>query len=299
MKIEGKTAEKLSSEAIERIKKLAIVSMFSDDDLLDQLVLKGGNAMDLVHRIGARASVDVDFSMKEDFKQEDAQKRVEQALQRTFEIEAGYLAFDIKMENRPGKMSPELADFWGGYQVEFKLIPLARANEVGRDPEVMRREAIQLGQSSRFLIDISRYEYTEDKQEAELEGYKIYVYSPEMIVCEKLRAICQQMPDYMQIIKTNKARQRARDFVDIEAIVRTFKVDLGTDRAREMVKGMFAIKRVPLSYLPRIPELKDFHGAGYDEVRGTIKAGVELKPWDYYFDFVVEQVQKLKPLWDK
>ena len=40
---------------------------------------KGGNAMDLVHRIGAHASVDLDFSMKDDFDQVKAQGKVEQA----------------------------------------------------------------------------------------------------------------------------------------------------------------------------------------------------------------------------
>lgn len=46
---------------LDRIKILAVQAMFSDDDLLEQLVLKGGNAMALVHQISARASVDLDF----------------------------------------------------------------------------------------------------------------------------------------------------------------------------------------------------------------------------------------------
>jgi hypothetical protein len=42
--------------ALEKIKRLTVVSMFSDDELEDDLVLKGGNAMDLVHRLSSRAS---------------------------------------------------------------------------------------------------------------------------------------------------------------------------------------------------------------------------------------------------
>jgi predicted nucleotidyltransferase component of viral defense system len=52
---------------LDQIKTWAIQAMFSDDDLLEQLVLKGGNAMALVHRISARASIDLDFSLQQDF----------------------------------------------------------------------------------------------------------------------------------------------------------------------------------------------------------------------------------------
>lgn len=37
------------SKTLEKIKRLAITAMFSDDELLDKLVLKGGNAMALIH----------------------------------------------------------------------------------------------------------------------------------------------------------------------------------------------------------------------------------------------------------
>lgn len=40
-----------------------------------------------------------------------------------------------------------------------------------------------------FSVDFSKNEYTQGKQEAELEDYVIYVYSLEMLVLEKLRAL--------------------------------------------------------------------------------------------------------------
>ena len=52
---------------LDQIKKLAVMAMFSDDDLMDQLVLKGGNAMALIHKLTSRESVDLDFSMRHDF----------------------------------------------------------------------------------------------------------------------------------------------------------------------------------------------------------------------------------------
>lgn len=62
----GVAAEVLDETGLDVIKRAAVVAMFADDDLMDILVAKGGNAMDLVHRVSSRASVDLDFSMKAD-----------------------------------------------------------------------------------------------------------------------------------------------------------------------------------------------------------------------------------------
>lgn len=297
-KKKGSAAEIASLDLLEIIKKTTIVSMFSDDDLLDLLVLKGGNAMDIVHKVSSRASVDIDLSTDKDFDYETVWPKVEKAIQNGFAAE-GYLAFDIKMSIRPGKMADELAAFWGGYLVEFKLISLQRAKDVEGNLDAMRREAIRLGEGSKFTIDISRHEYTKDKQVHELDGYTIYVYSPEMIVCEKLRAICQQMPEYANIIqRKGLGNQRARDFIDIEVLVKKFNIDLGSDRAKHLVEQMFSIKRVPLTFLEQIPDTRQFHALGYEEVRAAMKPGIEVHPFDYYFDFVVEHCHKLEPLWN-
>src|SRR5258706_7054219 len=80
----------ISPEArFERIKRLVIVAMFSDDDLMERLVLKGGNALDLVFGVAARASVDVDFSMAGDFDEDLASvhHRLERALVATLRAE--------------------------------------------------------------------------------------------------------------------------------------------------------------------------------------------------------------------
>jgi hypothetical protein len=295
----GAAAEVLNGEQLEAIKRTAIVAMFANDDLMDVLVLKGGNAMDVVHRVNSRASVDLDFSMKDDLDHEAAQPKLERALQSTFEIQ-GYHAFDIRLSVRPGRMPDELASFWGGYLVEFKLISKKRADEVGRDIEQMRREAIRLGEGTKFTIDISRHEYVEHKEAHELDGYAIYVYSPTMIVCEKLRAICQQMPEYGQIVqRSSLGNQRARDFIDIEALVKKFGIDIETDQAKQMVGQMFSAKRVPLAFLSKIQETRDFHALGYEEVRAAMKPGVKVEPFDAYFDFVVNEVKKLEPLWNE
>ncbi len=83
-------------EELEIIKRTAIVAMFADDDLMDLLVLKGGNAMDIIHQANARASVDLDFSIVSDRNYEVMQSKIERAIQTTFKKHK-YHAFDVKM----------------------------------------------------------------------------------------------------------------------------------------------------------------------------------------------------------
>lgn len=287
-----------TDKELELIKRVAIVAMFADDELMDLLVLKGGNAMDIIHQAHSRASVDLDFSMENDLDYQTVQPKIERSIRSTFE-QHQYYAFDVKMTPRPGKMPDDLASFWGGYLVEFKLIAQKRAGELKHELETMRREAIRLGEGSKFTIDISRHEYTADKEEYELDGYVIYAYPPEMIVCEKLRAICQQMPEYAEIIqRPGIGKERARDFLDIEVLVKMFQIDLSSERVKYMLEQMFSVKRVPLALLGNIGGMRDFHAQGYKAVRATMKPGVEVKPFDEYFDFVVEACRGLESLWD-
>ena len=50
-------------EFLNELKKRVIIAMFSDDDLMEHLVLKGGNLLDIVYGISTRPSKDVDFSI--------------------------------------------------------------------------------------------------------------------------------------------------------------------------------------------------------------------------------------------
>src|SRR5687768_16735253 len=130
----------LTGERLEQIKRLVIIAMFSDSALEELLVLKGGNAIDIVHRLGARASVDVDFSMHGDLPEAmpDFRDRVERALKTTFSPE-GYDVFDVKLAERPETISEELKAFWGGYTVEFKLLDSTLVESLNGDLNAMRR----------------------------------------------------------------------------------------------------------------------------------------------------------------
>jgi hypothetical protein len=277
------------------IRRLVIIAMFSDDVLFDQLALKGGNAVNLVHRLGTRSSVDVDLSLQKDFDDvEDSRDRIFRALRARFS-EVGFSVFDEKFGERPPEENVEDAK-WGGYQVEFKLFETAKYKPIENDPDRARREALVIGPAEQrvFRIHISKYEYCDGKVQTELEDYSIYVYTPAMLAIEKLRAICQQMPEYPM---RRYATPRARDFYDIFAIITGIGVILNSSENLELVQNIFAAKAVDLRLIPRIEVHRDFHRQDWPSVELTTSGALES--FDYYFDFVIEQTKLLKSLWDE
>lgn len=210
------------ADKLKEIRKLVIISLFSDDDLMDIFVLKGGNALDIAHDINSRASVDIDISIESDFSQDELEtvrKKIERALKVTFR-EAGFEVFDINIQPQPTRQYPETKEFWGGYTLEFKIIEKEKYKIYGSDIDSLRRNATVVGDRDRrkFKVDISKFEYCKTKEEVILDGYTIYVYTPLMVVYEKLRAICQQMDEYVKMVGTHK-RGRAKDFFDIYTIL--------------------------------------------------------------------------------
>ena len=126
------------------------------------------------------------------------------------------------------------------------------------------------------------------------DGYTIYVYSPEMLVCEKLRALGQQMPDYCAA--GWQAHAPARDFLDIHDTVRKFRIDLTTGANRELLRRIFAAKRVPPALLGKLHEHREFHRQDWRAVEETVRPHVRLQSFDFYFDFVVALIEKLEAL---
>jgi predicted nucleotidyltransferase component of viral defense system len=276
------------------IRRLIIKALFSDDALLEQLVLKGGNALNLVHRVGNRSSLDIDLSLEEDFSDpEAARQRIFQTLKTRFEA-GGFFVFDEVFDEVGVNLLAKEPGRWGGYEITFKVIPRTRFEEIGRD---MRRAQIQAlvtgpNQERNFTVHISRFEYCADKAKAEFDDYLIYVYTPAMIAFEKLRAICQQMPEYPL---RRRPTPRARDFYDIHAIAAEKHVDFGAPESHELVKRIFEAKMVPLKLISRIREYREFHQQDWPQVQLAVSS--DLKDFDYYFNFVLERTELLEPLW--
>jgi hypothetical protein len=287
---------------IERVKKLIVIAIFSDEMLLQRFVLKGGNAIDLILGVGSRASMDIDLSMSSDFatgELQDVTSRIKRSLEKVFRSE-GITPFDIELEPRPSVVTPDLASFWGGYRVTFKLIRTTQLDEHSNDLAALRRHALLVGASSKLQIDISKYEFCGPKDERWLDGVRILVYTPVMLACEKLRAICQQTKEYSEIVKRagRPAAPRARDFVDIEVLMRHFGFDLASVEHWPLIKAIFAAKRVPLFLLSRVKEYREFHRTDFQAVKDSLKPGVKLDEFDDYFDDVVRLCERLETLGD-
>lgn len=290
------------ADKLKEIRKLVIISLFSDDDLMDIFVLKGGNALDIAHDINSRASVDIDISIESDFSQDELEtvrKKIERALKVTFR-EAGFEVFDINIQPQPTRQYPETKEFWGGYTLEFKIIEKEKYKIYGSDIDSLRRNATVVGDRDRrkFKVDISKFEYCKTKEEVILDGYTIYVYTPLMVVYEKLRAICQQMDEYVKMVGTHK-RGRAKDFFDIYTILENTdsQIDFYAPQNLEVLKEIFKAKRVPLHLLGKIVNERESHRDSFSAVRDAVYANVDIEDYDFYFDYVVEKVKGLESLW--
>jgi hypothetical protein len=289
---------RVNFDYLEKIKRTTIIAMFSDDDLMERLVLKGGNALGIVHKVAQRVSVDLDFSIETEFKEDEIkaiQDRIRNRLVEAFKTE-GYHAFDISFTPRPHKMSSDMADFWGGYWIEFKVIEMEKYEQLRENTDALRRQAAVVGggQKRKIKIEISKFEYCREKQRSELDGYTIYVYTPAMIVIEKLRAICQQMPEYAAQVRDPSPSARARDFFDIYVVMEHFNIDLTTEENVRLLKNIFAAKRVPLKLIWRIPEFREFHRENFASVKDTVRSTFKLEDFDFYFDYVIGKCQALK-----
>lgn len=280
-----KVAPQLS---LDDVRRHTIVALAADDVLGEMLVLKGGNALRLVHGIGRRASLDLDYSIEGDLEELDAiRARIEGALKREFQ-NVEYEAFDVKITQKP-HVPPEVDErpTWGGWAVEFKLISRQRYSEHAHDVSLLRNYAETLYEERKaFQIDISKFEYVKTAADVKFGGYPLRVYSPAMIVFEKLRAICQQMPGYSYVAHP---RPRPRDFVDICSVLDSRRTEVLD--AQGIIGAIFAQKEVPLDWLKNIAKEKPFHASGWASVAAEI--GTDQR-FDDYFDRVIEFVEMLQ-----
>jgi predicted nucleotidyltransferase component of viral defense system len=73
--------------SLEEVRRRILIALFSDDELMNTLVLKGGNALALVYKVGSRASLDMDFSIQSAFSDvEKTGERIFEVLKREFGV---------------------------------------------------------------------------------------------------------------------------------------------------------------------------------------------------------------------
>ena len=290
-------------ELADLVKRRTIIAVAGDDFLMERLVFKGGNALVYIHGITGRGSYDLDFSMEGEFEDIELLKvAMSRALRASF-AEVSLIPFDLNVEFKPSGISDDMKTFWGGYAVEFKLITSVKHQEFQGDLELIRRNALTIGPSgsgTKFQIDISLHEYCGGQQRVLFENYALAVYSPMAIVCEKLRAICQQMPEYGPIVKRSQTRQgRAADFLDICAVLDRFAIDIRSDSFLVQLKRTFEAKKVPLQFLDLVESTYSMQEVDFERVRATVAQPEKLETFAAYFQRIVALCSDLKSLWDK
>ncbi len=271
---------------------LTLRALVSDESLMYGLVLKGGNALQLAYGMTNRASMDIDFSISDDFSGYEISRIegiVSGLLNSEFE-KHNLLVFDINFYEKPKQR--EVKE-WKGYKLEFKVIDTDKFDPTDMDKSRRNAYSIYGNSSTKFQVEISSYEYTDPKKLIEVEGTVFYVYTPEMIVMEKIRALCQSMPDYKDIIPTAKVKGRARDFYDIWNICQTYSIDFNTDNSKRMLQHIFDAKRVPLEYLDYFEKYKDLQKEDWNNVVDTLTVETH-EGFNYYFEFVLQKVKELK-----
>lgn len=279
------------------IRKNIIISLFTDDDFFDTFVLKGGNAL-MFHGINDRASKDIDVSMESDFDidLEEVRKKLDKALNETF-YRLDYHVIDVRLTEKPKDNSQISISKWGGYELTFKIVSNENYDIYANNLEKLRRVSECISEESdikNFSVDISKYEYCEPKMETEIDKFPIYIYTPKMILFEKLRAICQQHKEYNEIMKTHRSRPRARDFFDIYSILQCnleLKSEIIKKESLEELQCIFDAKSVPLNFLEIISEYRSFHFVDWSSVQETVYGKIES--YDFYFDRVLDISESL------
>lgn len=281
---------------LEWLRRQFVIALAADDELFELLVLKGGNALTLVHGIGMRASLDLDYSLAAEARDDAALgRRLEGALGKHLASRSLTL-FDWKFGPRPQNPRDEQSRLWGGYLAEFKVIETDLWKELGGDLEQARNRAWGItsggGASRKFRVELSRNEMCQGASEKEVgEGFTVRVYTPTMIAVEKLRSLCQQMPEY-----STKRKARGRDFYDIHAVVSEASVNLTSPANMELIRAVFAAKDVPLELLGRIESDLSFHEGEWDDVTNALPTGIPTD-FEFYTNFVMRIVRQLESLW--
>jgi len=276
---------------IEDVLTEVIVAIYSSPTLSKRLILKGGSAMRMFDDQTARLSIDADFSIEEMLTENDP---VFREMERSFA--AAFSSHDLDLidfraNRRPKKLGEGFPEWWGGWACDFKLVDSQHRDKT---KETRRRNALipEGANSSRIKIDLSEHEYCGKRRTKTIHGSRIQAYSREMIVLEKLRAICQQHPEYPY---RQQMKNRARDFYDIHCLT----VEASDEfilRCQRHLKAVFEAKEVPLRILGALwndDAFVDEFRRGFDQVKATVRG--RLDEFDVYLEHARFLIQDICP----
>lgn len=268
---------------LDRLKIMVLQALFLNDILSELLVLKGGTALTFLDALGRR-SIDVDFSLFEISKQYSSGELndlFQKALKDHF-INQGLYIFYYDFEEK-GKEH-------GGFQIRFKFLPYEQYQvlilEKNGDKKCHQGFKDLMG-FDHVIIQVSKNEFCKPHVRHTLDDVTVInIYTPEMIVFEKLRALCQQMDEYMpRVCKT----ARSRDLFDIYILNEKYQIiDDELDESKlEILKNIFEIKKVDIRLLSMLEKYRDYHREDFKSLESTIFNTKKLGKYDFYFDYVI------------
>ncbi|MBA8777357.1 nucleotidyl transferase AbiEii/AbiGii toxin family protein [Staphylococcus schleiferi subsp. coagulans] len=281
----------------EIIKRTTLKAIFLDERLENILTLKGGNALHL-HGLTKRESQDLDFSIRESIRLAEKNEGVifENNIKKAFE-EKGYHVISYKFQDKPKVRDNKTPPFWGGYMITFSIIKYTELQRLeSKGIQNFNAYAESMGDGSKKIkIDLSFEEYTDPRTTTEIDGVKIYLYSPLMIVYEKIRASCQQLKEY----ELSSDKTRARDLYDIYSILTNISnVELREEVVNpnnfHILRRMFELKEVPIELIPKVKKIKDRLLQDYKQtVLPQIPANAETPDFEYLFMYNIELFDEL------
>ena len=284
----------------DEIRNTILKAIYSDSDLKENLVLKGGNALKL-YNITDRSSQDLDFSIKESirYEKENEWKKLQDLISDAFQ-QVGFLVVGFEFIEKPKKRKEDLPPFWGGYKISFAIVYTEKYQDKIelQDPDKMK-ELSKYGEnlennSKKIEIDLSYDEYVADKKSYDLEGTTIYLYSPLMLVYEKIRASCQQLEDYKLV--GNKTR--ARDLYDIYKILTNPKQANLREAVLDqdnfyILENIFKAKDVPIELMLKLDSKESDLAEDYKTKVIHQIASSETEDFDYIFFYNKDLFEKL------
>lgn len=288
------------------LRDLILEAFYAHPKTKELVVLKGGQALNL-YGFSSRESYDIDFTIKQAKEKvfEELNPLVKENLAETF-LKRNYYFFDYRFDLKPKKRHHALPPYWGGYAITFKVIPLEEKKNIEnqyptdkeKQLERMRASAAPFGKnnSTKVELDFSYHEYVGELEQIELvssiteSGYKVSLYRPIILVYEKMRALCQNIPgDHLPVNKN----ARVRDLYDIYSIVYSeSKYALEEEDILENIhelKKSFEAKEVSLELLLQLSQSKEsLEKDFYDTLLQTVPEAKKVG-----FQYIYEYTENL------
>ena len=279
---------------VDEVIEICLTGLYKEDVFNDTLYLKGGQALRIKEDLKSRFSADIDFSTPSKIELPDLFfKNLVDALSNEFSAR-GYHLFDFKPERRPKFRPNDMPDFWGGWLVTFKFIENKNKTlplENKRKQAIIPRGAL----SQTIDFDISEYEYCGSVEKVKVKSINVSVYSRVLLLVEKIRAICQQHPDYK--LKGNDSR--ARDYYDIEKlwskVIQEKNEKLFLEECSKHIHNVFDAKQVDFGLLDKIflDDFVEIQRSGWSSVVATVSD--KIQNFDYYNEnlkLIISEIKK-------